>query len=144
MSWLSLSVYLAWKRYAATLIQSHYRGHSVRHHWPKINAMLVLRKVIRSDLREYLKDNRLVLQGAEFRRRKLEKRQQKAVVIQSAYRRLLSYRAFERKKLMRLTDRKRRGAVMMQCLVRKWRACMLVKKLRERLAHERRHQACLR
>lgn len=121
-----------------------YRGYRVRNHWPQINAMLVLRKVMRNDLRDYLKDNKLVLQGAEFKKLKLEKRQQKAIMIQSAYRRLLSYRAYDRKKFMRLTDRKRRGAVMMQCLVRTWRARMLANKLRQRIKHEKRQQACTR
>ena len=132
------------QRRAATLIQSYYRGHRVRDQWSKIYSVLVMRREMRADLREYLKGNRLVLQGAEYKKRRHEVAHLKAIVIQSAYRRLLSYRACERKRLIRLTDRRRDAAIKIQSLIRIWRSKMLVRKLRERLWQERRHKACTR
>jgi hypothetical protein len=116
----------------------------VRKKWPALHALLILRRDIREDLRGFLKGNNLVLKGADYKRKKLEKRQQKAVVIQSAYRRMLSYRAYERKKLIRATEVRRSAACRVQCLIRSWRARMLTGKLRERRRVEKRHEACTR
>ena len=65
-------------------------------------------------------------------------------MIQSAYRRMLSYRAYERKKLIRISDRRREAAIKIQCMVLRWRSHQLTTKLRERVFTYRRNQACTR
>lgn len=45
-----------------TRIQALFRGWTVRQHWPALHAQLVLRRDIRTDLRELLAANNLVLQ----------------------------------------------------------------------------------
>lgn len=80
----------------------------------------------------------------EFRQKKIERRRKAAISIQSAYRRMLSYRALDRKRVIWQSERRRSAATRIQCLVRSWRSCMLTVKLRERLLQEKRTNAATR
>ena len=128
----------------AISIQSAFRGFSVRRQTHSLYAAASMRKKLREDLRDLLKDQNMILQGVQHKQKVKELRHSKAIVIQCAYRRVLSYRAYERKKLLHATDRRHRGASTIQRAILTWRSKQLTNKLRERHQWLRTYAACIR